>query len=253
MGRDWWPSPWGADDEKGAYNRQTPAKAMEAARLIKTGQHLSAEPAARGRDPALRRPTRLPHHPRRSDGRPLRHPQPLLQRRDVQRRDRPGRLAVRRARPYRRQGGQRDPLLQRPHPGRRSAAPTACRSSASTTSARSSPAASCSTSPRSRAWIAFAINYIVTMADVTQALCAGRASASRAKATWCSSTPVTASCGRRTMPSTTRAAPAPSNTVANWLVGKEVMVVGADTWPVEAVPGEDAEPSLRVPRRSGSP
>jgi kynurenine formamidase len=38
MGRDWWPSPWGAADEKGAYNRQTPAKTMEAARLIKTGR-----------------------------------------------------------------------------------------------------------------------------------------------------------------------------------------------------------------------
>ena len=35
--------------------------------------------------------------------------------------------------------------------------------------------------------------------------------------------------------------PGPGKTVANWLVGKGVMVVGADTWPVEAVPGEDAE------------
>ena len=38
MGRTWWPSPWGPTDEKGAYNRQTPAKAMEAARLVKTGR-----------------------------------------------------------------------------------------------------------------------------------------------------------------------------------------------------------------------
>jgi hypothetical protein len=38
MGRQWWPSPWGPNDERGATNRQTPAKAMEAARLIKTGK-----------------------------------------------------------------------------------------------------------------------------------------------------------------------------------------------------------------------
>jgi kynurenine formamidase len=38
MGKDWWPSPWGPADERGANNRMTPAKALEAARLIKTGR-----------------------------------------------------------------------------------------------------------------------------------------------------------------------------------------------------------------------
>lgn len=38
MGRDWWPGPWGAADEAGASNRMTPAKVMQAARLIKTGK-----------------------------------------------------------------------------------------------------------------------------------------------------------------------------------------------------------------------
>src|SRR5262247_1471830 len=28
MGKQWWPSPWGPEDERGATNRQTPAKAM---------------------------------------------------------------------------------------------------------------------------------------------------------------------------------------------------------------------------------
>ncbi|HEV8639486.1 MAG TPA: cyclase family protein [Methylomirabilota bacterium] len=37
MGRDWWPSPWGPQDEAGASNRITPAKVLEAARLIKRG------------------------------------------------------------------------------------------------------------------------------------------------------------------------------------------------------------------------
>jgi kynurenine formamidase len=38
MGRTWWPSPWGPNDERGANNRMTPAKALEAARLIRTGR-----------------------------------------------------------------------------------------------------------------------------------------------------------------------------------------------------------------------
>lgn len=38
MGDKWWPSPWGAEDEAGASNRITPAKVLEAAKLIKTGK-----------------------------------------------------------------------------------------------------------------------------------------------------------------------------------------------------------------------
>jgi kynurenine formamidase len=34
----WWPSPWGAQDQKGAHNRLGPAKVREAAALIKTGK-----------------------------------------------------------------------------------------------------------------------------------------------------------------------------------------------------------------------
>ena len=34
----WWPSAWGPQDERGANNRMTPAKVLEAARLIKTGK-----------------------------------------------------------------------------------------------------------------------------------------------------------------------------------------------------------------------
>jgi len=33
----WWPSPWGAGDQRGALNRLTPAKVLEAARLIEHG------------------------------------------------------------------------------------------------------------------------------------------------------------------------------------------------------------------------
>jgi hypothetical protein len=38
FGKDWWPSPWGAADERGAANRITPAKVLEAVKLIKTGK-----------------------------------------------------------------------------------------------------------------------------------------------------------------------------------------------------------------------
>jgi kynurenine formamidase len=38
FGKEWWPSPWGATDERGAANRITPAKVLEAVKLIKTGK-----------------------------------------------------------------------------------------------------------------------------------------------------------------------------------------------------------------------
>lgn len=38
IGEKWWPSKWGADDQRGAANLMTPEKALEAARLITRGQ-----------------------------------------------------------------------------------------------------------------------------------------------------------------------------------------------------------------------
>jgi kynurenine formamidase len=38
IGPRWWPSPWGAEDQRGAANRMTPERARDAARLIRTGQ-----------------------------------------------------------------------------------------------------------------------------------------------------------------------------------------------------------------------
>ena len=35
---DWWPSEWGPDDQRGAANRITPAKVLEAAALIERGE-----------------------------------------------------------------------------------------------------------------------------------------------------------------------------------------------------------------------
>jgi kynurenine formamidase len=41
IGPKWWPSEWGADDERGAANRMTPARALAAAKLIRTGKTYS--------------------------------------------------------------------------------------------------------------------------------------------------------------------------------------------------------------------
>lgn len=38
LSNQWWPSPWGAQDQKGSHNRITPAKVREAAGLVKTGK-----------------------------------------------------------------------------------------------------------------------------------------------------------------------------------------------------------------------
>ena len=38
IGSKWWPSEWGPDDQRGAANRLTPAKVLEARDLIKTGR-----------------------------------------------------------------------------------------------------------------------------------------------------------------------------------------------------------------------
>jgi kynurenine formamidase len=41
IGPRWWPSEWGAQDQRGAANRLTPRKVQEAARLIRAGQAYS--------------------------------------------------------------------------------------------------------------------------------------------------------------------------------------------------------------------
>jgi kynurenine formamidase len=38
IGPKWWPSPWGADDQRGAANRLTAERVQDAARLIRTGK-----------------------------------------------------------------------------------------------------------------------------------------------------------------------------------------------------------------------
>src|ERR1700728_4434095 len=62
-GLDWKPPPWGPQDQRGAGNRMSPAKVLEAVRMIKTGEivslgrpYESTMPLAPGRQFALRMP-----------------------------------------------------------------------------------------------------------------------------------------------------------------------------------------------------
>src|SRR4051812_42655355 len=41
IGPKWWPSPWGADDQRGAANRLTPDRVKQASRLIRDGRAYS--------------------------------------------------------------------------------------------------------------------------------------------------------------------------------------------------------------------
>jgi hypothetical protein len=52
----WWTSPWGPADERGAANRITPAKVLEAVKLIKTGKIYQLGRAVRAGDASLRLP-----------------------------------------------------------------------------------------------------------------------------------------------------------------------------------------------------
>lgn len=38
IGPKWWPSPWGAEDQRGAANRLTPTRVRDASRLIREGR-----------------------------------------------------------------------------------------------------------------------------------------------------------------------------------------------------------------------
>src|SRR5262245_24388277 len=38
IGPRWWPAEWGADDQRGAANRMTPAHVLDASKLVRTGK-----------------------------------------------------------------------------------------------------------------------------------------------------------------------------------------------------------------------
>ena len=61
IGPKWWPSRWGAQDEAGASNWITPAKVLEAAKLIKTGKIYHLDHPYEAGIPAFGAALRAPH------------------------------------------------------------------------------------------------------------------------------------------------------------------------------------------------
>ena len=146
--------PWGAERREGRLQSADPRQGDGGGAAHQDRAHLSPQPGARGRDPALRCPAHLPHHPRRPDGRPRRHALLCITttRCSAARSARSARSSTGSAISPSRSGTTS--VTTTDSPRSRSEAPTACRSSVSKTSAPFSPAASCSTSPPSRASIA---------------------------------------------------------------------------------------------------
>ena len=237
MGRNWWPSRWGPNDEKGAYNRQTPAKAMEAARLIKTGRIYPLSQALEVGIPlfgARHVSLTIPGGP---TGGPfgthaLYYNDEMFSGEIGQvgsQFDGLGHISIKVGNDIRYYNGfTQDQVggaygLQKL--GIQNLGPIFTRGIMLDIATI-------------KGVDRLAINYIVTMADVTQALSRqGIREPGEGDV-------VLFHTGHSKLWKTYNAeynkgCPGPSNTVANWLVEKGVMVVGADTWPVEAVPGED--------------
>ncbi len=238
MGRNWWPSQWGAADEKGAYNRQTPAKAMEAARLIKTGRIYSLSQALEVGIPlfgARHVSLTIPGGP---TGGPfgthnLYYNDEMFSGEIGQvgsQFDGLGHIGAKVGNDIRYYNGfTQDQVggaygLQKL--GIQNLGPIFTRGIML-------DIATLKGTDR------LAIDYIVTMADVQQAISRqGIREPGEGDV-------VLFHTGHSKLWKThnheyNKGCPGPSNTVANWLVSKGVMVVGADTWPVEAVPGENA-------------
>ncbi len=109
-------------DEAGALQLDHAGEGAGGGQAHQDREDLRARPHVRGGHAALRLPGLRAPHPRHADRRPVRQEQARLPRRVRRHRDRPGRDAVRRARPHRLHRGQgrrhdRDALLQRLHRG----------------------------------------------------------------------------------------------------------------------------------------
>ena len=218
MGRDWWPSRWGAADEKGAYNRQTPAKAMEAARLVKTGRIYPLSQALEVGIPLFG----ARHISLTIPGGPTGGPFGThnLYFNDEMFSGEIGQV-----------GSQFDGLG---HIGAKVGNEIRYYNGLTQASGRrrlrAEKARHSEPRPHLYPWHHARHRHPQGHGPSCHRLhrdhggrparrFPGRASASRAKGTWCSSTPVTASSGRPTIVEYNKGCPGPSNTVANWLVG----------------------------------
>lgn len=238
MGTNWWPSPWGAADEKGAYNRMTPAKVLEATKLIKTGKIYPLSQALEVGIPlfgARHVSLTIPGGP---TGGPfgthnLHYNDEMFSGEIGQigsQFDGLGHIGIKVGNDLRYYNGfTQDQVggaygLQKL--GIHNLGPIFTRGILLDIAGY-------------KGVERLPINYIVTMDDVTQTL-------SRQRTREPGEGDVVlfytghSKLWKKNNEEYNKGCPGPGKTVANWLVGKKVMVVGADTWPVEAVPGEDA-------------
>jgi hypothetical protein len=238
MGRDWWPSPWGPADEKGAYNRQTSAKAMEAARLIKTGKIYALSqvletgiPLFGARHASLTIPGGPTGGPFGSHA--LYYHDEMFSGEIGQvgsQFDGLGHIGNKVGNAIRYYNGFTQEQVGGAYGlqklGIHNLGPIFTRGIMLDVAAF-------------KATDRLPTNYVITMADVMGTL---RMQGTREPG---EGDVVLFHTGHSKLwkkfnDEYNKGCPGPGKTVANWLVDKKIMVVGADTWPVEAVPGEDA-------------
>jgi kynurenine formamidase len=238
MGRQWWPSEWGPNDERGATNRQTPAKAMEAARLIKTGKVYSLSqtlepgiPLFGARHVSLTIPGgptggpfgehKLYFHDEMFSGEVGQVGSQF---------DGLGHIGCMVGNQIRYYNGFTQEQVGGAYGlqklGIQNMSPIFTRGIMLDVAAY-------------KALDRLPTNYVITMADVMGTL---RMQGTREPG---EGDVVLFHTGHSKLwkkynDEYNKGCPGPSTSVANWLVGKKIMVVGADTWPVEAVPGENA-------------
>jgi Putative cyclase len=237
MGRQWWPSPWGPNDEKGAYNRQTPAKVMEATRLIKTGRIYSLSQPLEAGIPLFG----ARHVSLTIPGGPTGGPfgEHKLYFNDEMfsgeigqvgsQFDGLGHIAAMVGDQLRYYNGLTQAQVGGAYGlqklGIQNLGPILTRGILLDIAGL-------------KGVERLAINYVVTMADVTQAL-SKQGIREPGEGDVVLFYTGHSKLWKKDNVEYNKGCPGPGKTVANWLVGKGVMVVGADTWPVEAVPGED--------------
>jgi Putative cyclase len=238
-GRQWWPSEWGPNDERGATNRQTPAKAMEAARLIKTGKVYSLSqtletgiPLFGARHVSLTIPGgptggpfgehNLYFHDEMFSGEIGQVGSQF---------DGLGHIGCKVGNEVRYYNGFTQEQVGGAYGlqklGIQNMSPIFTRGIMLDVAAY-------------KGFDRLPTNYVITMADVTGTL---RMQGTREPG---EGDVVLFHTGHSKLwkkfnDEYNKGCPGPGKTVANWLAGKKIMVVGADTWPVEAVPGEDAK------------
>ena len=235
---DWYPSPWGPADQRGAANRITPEKVLEAKSLMTRGTvyqlgqvYEASMPLFGTRHFSLRIPQTYG---------PLGSNRHHVSRRGRQRRDRPGRHAVRRLGPYRR----RRSLLQRQRPRATSRRPTG---STKLGVENVGPLVTRGVLVDVAAFKGVARldgGYEITLADLRGAL-------ERQRTEVRSGDVVIVHTGWGSLWNVDNAAfgasaPGVGLDAAQYLVEREVVLVGSDTWSMEVVPNPNPELAFPV-------